>query len=311
MYSQYVKIYPCFLFYACSPQYLHTACPREWPSSLVGKTIDWPEDSEECEGSGGMTKCLKEIPGAIGYIDAGHGHSEGLKEIELQNVHGTYLSSRRAAEKGGIGAAAAAIPDSADADFGSVDLLNKPGEFTWPIVAMSYVYVRKDLSFMETPKQQSLLVAFLKNLYDPKAIEQCSIFGFTRVPNSVRKIALEGIEMLQVDPAAPEWTVEEDTIPGEGQGTYVISHKRRSYAEYQRYSQESDLEKAMAKIAELEAKISGEAGAPASTATYASPATYTDNDAQKLTAALALGAISFTLWCIAGLAFVAKRMCGV
>lgn len=255
-----------------------------------------------------MTKCLKEIPGAIGYIDAGHGQSEGLKEIELQNVHGTYLSSRRAAEKGGIGAAAAAIPDSAD--FGSVDLLNKPGEFTWPIVAMSYIYVRKDLSFMETPVQQSLLVAFLKNLYDPKAIEQCSIFGFTRVPNSVRKIALGGIEMIKVDPSAPEWTVEEDTIPGEGQGTYVISHKRRSYAETQRYSTESDLQKAMTKIAELEAKISGE-GAAANTATFASPATYTDNDAQKLTAALALGAISFCLWCIAGLAFVARRICGV
>ena len=253
----------------------------------------------------------EEIGGAIGYIDAGHGHSEGLKEIELQNVHGTYLSSRRAAEKGGIGAAAAAIPDSADADFGSVDLLNKAGEFTWPIVAMSYVYVRKDLSFVETPEQQSLLIAFLKDLYDPKAIEQCSIFGFTRVPNSVRKIALKGIEMIQVDSSAPEWTVEEDTIPGEGQGTYVISHKRRSYAEYQRYSQESDLEKAMAKIAELEAKISGESAAPANTASFASTAAYTDSDAQKLTAALALGAISFTLWCIAGLAFIAKRMCGV
>lgn len=292
-------------------QYLHTACPSEWPSSLVGKAIDWPEGSEECEGSGGMTKCLTEIFGAIGYLDAGHGHSEGLKEIELQNVHGTYLSSRRAAEKGGIGAAAAAIPNSADADFGSVDLLNKEGEFTWPIVAMSYVYVRKDLSFMETPQQQSLLIAFLKNLYDPKAIEQCSIFGFTRVPNSVRKIALKGIDMIEVDSSAPEWVVEEDTIPGDGQGTYIISHKRRSYAEYQRYSQGGDLEKAMAKIAELEAKISGESAAPANTAAFASTAAFTDNDAQKLTAALALGAVSFTLWCIAGLAFIAKRMCGV
>jgi hypothetical protein len=164
---------------------------------------------------------------------------------------------------------------------------------------------------METPEQQSLLIAFLKNLYDPKAIEQCSIFGFTRVPNSVRKIALKGIDMIQVDSSAPEWIVEEDTIPGDGQGTYIISHKRRSYAEYQRYSQGSDLEKAMAKIAELEAKISGESAAPANIASFASTAAYTDNDAQKLTAALALGAVSFTLWCIAGLAFIAKRMCGV
>ena len=297
-------------------QYLHTACPSEWPESLVGKTVDWPEDSEECEGSGGMTRCLKEISGAIGYIDAGHGHSEGLKEIELQNSHGTYLSSKKAAEEGGIGAAAAAIPDSADADFGAVDLLNKPGEFTWPIVAMSYIYARKDLSFMEDPQKQSLLVAFLKNLYDPKAIGQCSAFGFTRVPNSVRKIALQGIDMIQVAGTAPEWTVEEDTIPGDGQGDYVISHKRRSYAEIERSNGSGDLEKAMAKIAALEEKIHLLTGGSSSTTqaasgTFSEAQTFTSTDSQQITAALVLGSLSFCLWCIALIGFLGRKLCGV
>lgn len=91
----------------------------------MGKTIEWPEDTKACEGSGGMTECIKTEPGTIGYIDSGHGHTEKLNEIELQNADGTYLSSKEASAKGGIAAAATAVPASADMDFGGVDLLNR------------------------------------------------------------------------------------------------------------------------------------------------------------------------------------------
>jgi ABC-type phosphate transport system substrate-binding protein len=288
-------------------KYLGVACPAEWPQSLVGKTIDWPADTEKCEGSGGMTSCLKEIDGAIGYIDSGHGHSQNLKEIELQNLDGNYLSSKEAAAFGGIGAAAGDVPSSADMDFGSVDLLNKPGPYTWPIVAMSYVYVRKDLSFME-PESQTLLIAFLKTLYEPKAIEQCGQFGFVKAPTNVRRVALSGIDMLQAD--GPTWTVEEDTAPGAGQGDFVISHKRRSYGEYALSSTVGDIADMMAKITELEAAMA-EAGTSSSIAKSTSDARqYTEGDAARLNAALGLGAISFVLWAIAIIYILFRKVCG-
>ena len=93
---------------------------------MVGKEIVWPSDTMECEGSGGMTSCIRDNEGAIGYIDAGHGHEEGLVEIELQNADGTFLSSKRAGEEGGIGGAAkVGVPASADEDFSGVKLLNQ------------------------------------------------------------------------------------------------------------------------------------------------------------------------------------------
>jgi ABC-type phosphate transport system substrate-binding protein len=108
-------------------QYLNTACPGEWPDSLVGSTIDWPADTVGCEGSGGMTDCLRETPGTIGYIDSGHGHAEDLVEIELRNADNVYISSKEAATKGGIMSAAAnaGFPDSLDGDFANVMLLNQ------------------------------------------------------------------------------------------------------------------------------------------------------------------------------------------
>lgn len=72
-----------------------------------------------------MTDCILATEGTIGYIDSGHGHEENLEEIELENADGNYLSSKEAAEKGGIVAAAGAVPSSADQDFGSVNLLNQ------------------------------------------------------------------------------------------------------------------------------------------------------------------------------------------
>ena len=79
---------------------MRSACNTEWPAELVGSTIDWAEGTKVCEGSGGMTSCIRDTAGTIGYIDAGHGHAEGLIEIELRNAHGNFLSSLEASAKG-------------------------------------------------------------------------------------------------------------------------------------------------------------------------------------------------------------------
>jgi ABC-type phosphate transport system substrate-binding protein len=108
-------------------EYLNKVCPEEWPAELVGREIEWPVDTVGCEGSGGMTDCITGTPGTIGYIDSGHGHAEELQEIELLNAAGNYISSKEAADNGGIMAAAenADIPTSLDADFSAVNFLNQ------------------------------------------------------------------------------------------------------------------------------------------------------------------------------------------
>jgi len=108
-------------------KYLNQVCPEEWPESLVGKTIDWAEDTIGCEGSGGMSDCIKNKVGTIGYIDMGHGHAENLQEIELLNAAQKYINSKEASAKGGIMAAAtnAALPASLDGSFANVNLLNQ------------------------------------------------------------------------------------------------------------------------------------------------------------------------------------------
>ena len=111
-------------------QYLYESCVEEWPKTKVGKVINWDKTTMECQGSQGMTDCIRDNKGAIGYMDSGHGWKEKLTEIELENNASTYLSSKQAEERDGIASAAAnaKIPSSAEEFFGNVHLINMVSE---------------------------------------------------------------------------------------------------------------------------------------------------------------------------------------
>jgi hypothetical protein len=101
--------------------------------------------------------------------------------------------------------------------------------YAWPMVAITYVIVRKDLpSFMPDPASQSLLVAFFKALYDPEFISKCQEdYLFLPVPEGLRDGALESLDMLVVSTDAPTWIIEDDVLDdGLGAGDFVISARR-------------------------------------------------------------------------------------
>ncbi|KAG7352072.1 phosphate ABC transporter, periplasmic phosphate-binding protein [Nitzschia inconspicua] len=301
-------------------EYLHKVCPEEWPEELVGRTIEWPVDTVPCEGSGGMTDCITSMPGTIGYIDSGHGHAEGLQEIELLNAANNYISSLEASERGGILAAAenADIPTSLDADFSSVNFMNQGGTNTWPIVAMTYVYVKKDLTFIQDPAAQTLVKAFLTALYTDEYITQCEEeFGFVRVDGELREKALAEIESLTVSAGAPEWTFEFETITNEGQGDYVISNKRESYSEAEQDMMLADIAVLKAEIDLLHSEMDIVASGTGHThdedgniVAIGSAYNNAMNKDSQLQAALVLSSISITLWILTIIALLVRCVTG-
>jgi len=104
-----------------------------------------------------------------------------------------------------------------------------------------------------------------------------------------------------LDPSvSPEWIYETDTIKGGGQEDYVISKKRRSFAEWER----SNLVEDTAALAmTVEGSNSGKLGNPDGSKTY------TQDDADRITAALAMGAISIILWGITVIVLLAMKFC--
>jgi len=295
--------------------YLYQSCPSEWSINQVGAVVDWPEDTMKCEGSGGMTSCIRDNEGTIGYIDSGHGHSENLVEIELQNKDGTFLSSKQAGDSG-IGLAAlkaleeGILPADSTHDYGHVKLLNMPGKNTWPIVAISYVYLRLDLpSTIEDPESQSLVKHFVSSLYDPDVIGQCSVYGFTPVPTKVRDVALAGLEKVVTDPSAPTWVVETSTSKGFGQEDYVISAKRRSYVELESSNLSGDIDDLSDKVESLLSQSTDQTGSVMNSAAVTSNGPkFTDADAASIQASMIMSAISIALWVVTALIIGMKKL---
>ena len=195
----------------------------------------------------------------------------------------------------------------------------QPGPNTWPIVAMSYIYVRKDISTVVTSKEsQGLLKAFLHSLYIDEFISECSEYGFSPVPDDVAERAKAAIDSLEVNDAAPKFTFEDDSTQlYDGQSPYVISNKIRRYSDINRSAQGKDIaaikvktSKAETDIKALDAAILRMSGAPTPAAVY-SGRTFTDADYKNLMAALVLGSIAFALWILVFFVFALKRLCGL
>jgi len=245
-----------------------------------------------------MTDCILATPGTIGYIDSGHGHSVGLEEIELENLAGTTLNSRIAKERNGIDAPRSAFPESTTDDFGSVTLVNGAGTNTWPIVQMTYIYVRKNITYIEDPEEQALLIAFLRALQDDAYIGECKErYGFSLPSEDIRAFAKTGIDLLEsgLREGAPTFLFESDTAPIEGAGEFVISQKRQDISVVERASLELAIEVLQDQVRELgNALETAQSSHPLSASNSGGGAEqYQDTE---IMAALVLASLSFVFW---------------
>jgi len=219
--------------------YLRAACPDRWGEDMVGSLITWPESTKAVEGSGEMSAMIQATPYSIGYIDSGHGLEDGLTEISLENLDGKFQTSSEAIEAGGVQMAAeealdiGVLPDDPTADFSEVSLFNMPGEYTWPIVAVSYLYVRADQT--GTGAKGPLLAAFVEYVLSAEGQGRLLAYNFQGAPGKVLDVSRKALDLMELDGGAETWTFEDaetGTIKGLGQNDFVISSKRRSHYEY-------------------------------------------------------------------------------
>ena len=303
-------------------EYMEGACPAVWTLG-TGSTIDWPTSTFEGQGSDGMSTFISENEGAIGYIDAGHGHEHGLSEIALLNLDGVYLTTKTA-DIGAAGTQALAspsvIPEDPSSDFSAVNLYNLPGATTWPITMISYFYIEKDLSGMD-PETAALLMAFVKMVLSEEGQSLAEDNMFVKLPAGVltyNEATLASIT-LPSGYAALSFELASETLVEVGAGALVLSGKRREYGEWDRSRMETDIEALQAygdgdagevamlkaKVAQMEAQIAALiAAAPASppsssngaaAETTSNVAALSDDDSGLLYAALICGIFGLLL----------------
>jgi hypothetical protein len=190
-------------------------------------------------------------------------------------------------------------------------------------VAMSYIFVRKDLgSFLPDPESQGLLVAFLRALYTDSYIEQCERdFGFAKVGGTLKDKALAGIDMLQLSADAPTFTFEDSTDARTGQGDHVISAKRESYSEIEQDNlvalaaaltlQMAELQTLNEKLTEQVATLAEERRNDHVAEDAEDLVDFTTQEETQLNASLVLAALSFSFWIISFVVLTAKFGCNL
>lgn len=222
-------------------EYINGKCSESWAPLTTGSTIAWPQDTASAQGSGGMAAYIAdpENEGAIGYIDAGHGYSAGLSEIELMNKDGLYLSTREA-DIGAAGTVALTsaipvIPSDPTSDFSSVNLYDLEGPTTWPITMISYFYLEKDMSSYD-PVTAALVMYFVRFILSEEGQSMAQDNMFVKLPQQILDYNTVTLASITTPSTMPAFITElaSTTQARVGAGQYVISGKRRSFAEVER-----------------------------------------------------------------------------
>mmetsp|Transcript_35931 Transcript_35931/g.84113 ORF Transcript_35931/g.84113 Transcript_35931/m.84113 type:complete len:941 (-) Transcript_35931:206-3028(-) len=239
--------------------YLDKKCSAEWGLS-TGSTIAWPTSAgfTAVQGSQGMQAHIDENPYAIGYLDAGHGHDFGMSEVALENLNGMTRTSKEAialtpsgvAEAGNQGVNANAFPAQATGDWSAVNLFDMPGDNTWPIVLVSYLYVKRDQTDTN-PRTAAALQAFLDRILN-NAEDIASEFGFTVSP-ALQTLSLNAAAQVIYPANMESFMFESSTTAYDGMGVNVISVKRNAFDDYERDVLAQEIEALKMRATALEA----------------------------------------------------------
>lgn len=249
--------------------YINAKCPADWTmvnsgvAMEVGSSITWPTLSNfnEVEGSGGMKSFIASTPYAVGYLDAGHGHSAGFSEAMLMNEDSNWLTSTMAiaAEdangNNGIAAAGASavLPSDVTADWSSVNLYSQAGPHTWPIVLVSYIYLDADMSSLGTDVV-GLIGAFVE-FVTTDGQDMLADYSFNRIPAAMNQWAATWTNVIVKPAGVTSFTFETSTDPWNGQADTVISSKRNSYSLWKIGELADAMEAAEARISALETSL--------------------------------------------------------
>lgn len=238
-------------------EYLKEVCPAEWTES--GSTITWVDNTYEAQGSGGMSSFITENDGAIGYIDAGHGHEHNLKEAQLKNKNDewlTTLSENCIANAGAVAVSGDFFPTDPTASFADVKLYNLAGTNVWPITMVSYFYINKELSTMDA-ETAALLYAFVEMVLSAEGQALAEKNLFVKLPPELVTYNAKTLATLVLPAAIEKFGFETAATTQKeiGAGLKMISGKRQSYSDWKNMRQDTDITALQKQIATLQTQI--------------------------------------------------------
>jgi len=158
---------------------------KEWETRVGrGMSVKWPA-GQGAKGNEGMTEQIKQVPGAIGYVELVYAVQQNLPFASVKNAAGKYVAA--SIESVAAALASAKIPD----DF-RFSMVNPPGEKAYPIAGATWLLVCQKQANAEKGRK---LVEFLK-----WAVTQGQAFApalsYCPLPDDLSKRVLKEIDSI-------------------------------------------------------------------------------------------------------------------
>ena len=150
---------------------------REWKDKVgYATSVNWPVGIGG-KGNEGVTQQVKQVEGALGYVELIYAISNKLPYGQIENAAGNFIAPSLES----VTAAAAGVKLSKDTDF-RVSITNAPGADAYPISSFTWLLVRKD---NKDPAKAKLIKDFLAWMITPEAQKMASDLHYSPLPDPV------------------------------------------------------------------------------------------------------------------------------
>ncbi len=177
--------------------FLHKAAPDEWPTDLVGKSVEWPVDSKGngvgAKGNQGVTQVIMSTPYSIGYVELSYALENGLPMAKIRNADGQFVLPSQESIREAARNSFPLMPRSPLDDY-SLDLdalVYAPGGKSYPITS----FVHLILWTRYEPGKAEALRRFIRFVNTEG--QGMIVRGYAPIPEEIRAVNLKAAGLIK------------------------------------------------------------------------------------------------------------------
>jgi len=161
-----------------------SAFSPEWKAKVgSNKAVSWPT-GVGAKGNSGVAAQIKQVDGAIGYLNYGYVSGGKFQQVALENKDGNYVTA--SAETSAAGLSKIVL----DSKLRGADA-NPSGENAYPIVSLTWI-----LAYPEAPKNAAVKDT-LRYMLSEEAQSKSDSLGYVPLPENLRQKALAAVDTLK------------------------------------------------------------------------------------------------------------------
>lgn len=162
---------------------------REWKDKVgYATSVNWPVGLGG-KGNEGVTQQVKQVEGAIGYVELIYAVANKLPYAQIRNAAGNFVVPTLESAT----AAAGSVKLTRDTDF-RVSITNAPGKDAYPISSYTWLLIKLD---NQDPAKARLIRDFLTWMITDEAQAMARALEYAPLPAEVRTLIADRIRTLR------------------------------------------------------------------------------------------------------------------